>query len=133
MQGHAQIADAVESGALAGEELRKLVYDLTVRPDSPEQAGIELVDAMFMDPAGKDLARMIRRGIVTANDDAEVAPYDTPALVVHGTNDQSVPLALAERLASLGSNATLVAIEGAGHFVQIFHAERVARAAFAGG
>jgi pimeloyl-ACP methyl ester carboxylesterase len=131
VRGHAEIADALEAGTLAGAALRKLVYDVTVAPDPADAPGIELVDSMFLEPSGPDLARMIRRGLVTAEMDAALQPFSTPAVVVHGTDDRSVPLALAKELSALGSRATFLPIDGAGHFVQIFHPARVAAAVFA--
>ena len=44
-----------------------------------------------------------------------------PWLVVHGTADETVPLAEGERLASLGGNARLLAVQGAGHTFGAVH------------
>jgi 3-oxoadipate enol-lactonase len=49
-----------------------------------------------------------------------------PALVVHGTSDAAIAIALAETLRDgLGGEATLVPIDGAGHASNLTHSEQV--------
>jgi pimeloyl-ACP methyl ester carboxylesterase len=51
---------------------------------------------------------------------------NVPALVVHGTADRAVPLALGEQLAAALPRSTLVRLEGAGHSPVLTHAPQVA-------
>ena len=61
-------------------------------------------------------------------DDLEVtdlAAIRCPTLVVHGTADQNVPLAMGELVANGVPGAGIVRIEGADHFMPVSHAEEV--------
>jgi pimeloyl-ACP methyl ester carboxylesterase len=52
------------------------------------------------------------------------AALATPVLVIHGTDDQVIPVARSEELARL-TRGTLVLVEGSGHEPQYRHADRV--------
>jgi 3-oxoadipate enol-lactonase len=55
-----------------------------------------------------------------------LAEITCPALVVHGTADAAIPLALAQALrAGLGGDAALVPVDGAGHASNLTHARLV--------
>ena len=43
-------------------------------------------------------------------------PLKTPQVLLHGTDDDTVPLKLSKRFAKASANAQLVALPGAGHF-----------------
>lgn len=64
-----------------------------------------------------------RRADLSGIDPAAVA---APALVVHGTDDRLVPLAIAEDLARRLPRAELVAIEGGSHMLPATHADALA-------
>lgn len=50
----------------------------------------------------------------------ELLPLGVPQIVIHGTDDDSVPYAMSERyVEAAGSEAELVTLEGAGHFEPI--------------
>ena len=49
----------------------------------------------------------------------------TPTLVVHGTHDSGVPVAYAKAAAKALPDATLLVVDGAGHWVQRDRPERV--------
>jgi hypothetical protein len=115
---HAGLVDALARGEIEGEARRELIRDVTVAPDEANEPGWTLVADMLCAPSGPDLARMVRREIASA--DASVEPFDTPALVVHGTEDRAAPFALGQGLAAVGSRATLVPFEGAGTSCRCF-------------
>jgi pimeloyl-ACP methyl ester carboxylesterase len=48
---------------------------------------------------------------------AALAGFTKPVLVLHGSRDSGVPLAAAERAARTAPNATLVVVDGAGHWL----------------
>jgi acetyl esterase/lipase len=52
-------------------------------------------------------------------DPARLPAPATPVVVVHGTDDQIVPLAVAESYAACHSSTRLVRVDGAGHFALI--------------
>jgi pimeloyl-ACP methyl ester carboxylesterase len=92
-------------------------------PDSDEEIrywvemGLETSPAVILDtveadgPDGEEERRLI-------------AALSHPVLVIHGTNDQVIPLARSEALAQL-TGGTLAVIEGAGHEPQYRHADKV--------
>jgi pimeloyl-ACP methyl ester carboxylesterase len=94
---------------------------------------VSRIDEMLLAPADVVLARQIRRGTLASEPAAAVSPYATRTTVVHGGDDRAVPRALGEELAALGRHASFVPFEGAGHFVQLFHAARLAELAFRAG
>lgn len=125
VEQHLALATALEQGAIRGVELRQLVHDLVIAPDSATAEDSLLIESMFLAPEASALARFIRRG-TTASGSAGVRAYDTPSVVIHGTEDRATPFSLGEELASLGSCSRLVPLDGTGHLSQIFQAERVA-------
>lgn len=74
------------------------------------------------------LLRYVRRSILEARALAPaVAAVRAPVLQLHGTADDEVAFAKAERLARELHDTRLVAFEGAGHFVMNDEPERLAR------
>ena len=46
----------------------------------------------------------------------DLLPLKTPQVLLHGTDDDTVPFELSEQFANASANARLVAVRGAGHF-----------------
>lgn len=46
---------------------------------------------------------------------SEIGAYEGPVLIIHGTEDKTVPFSYSERAAQVYSNVKLIAVEGAGH------------------
>ena len=66
------------------------------------------VVARFADGAPLDVASPIRR-----------APLDVPVLLIHGTDDDTVPASMSEAFAAKGGDVTLSVRPGEGHFEHI--------------
>ena len=45
----------------------------------------------------------------------EIGAYEGPVLIIHGTEDKTVPFSYSERAAQVYSDVKLIAVEGAGH------------------
>ncbi|MEC7819715.1 MAG: alpha/beta hydrolase [Pseudomonadota bacterium] len=69
----------------------------------------------------KDQAPAIARGILPDRYDnvAAIRRVSEPVLLLHGTEDDVVPIAAGEELAKAAPNATLVRLTGAGHEVDL--------------
>ena len=68
-----------------------------------------------------DQAPNIARGILPDRYDnvAAIRRVSEPVLLLHGTEDEVVPIAAGEELAAASPNATLVRLKGAGHHVDL--------------
>lgn len=83
--------------------------------DLVRAAELRLSDGAVHDFLGGDPATVPDR-YATA-DPVRLAPAGVPTVLVHGTDDESVPLELSERYAAAaGEHASLVALPGTGHF-----------------
>ncbi|MCX7598376.1 MAG: alpha/beta fold hydrolase [Armatimonadetes bacterium] len=88
---------------------------LLVRLSDPEAAPPMLPDGT-RDLGGIAIGPDLLESLATTVPVKEVAAYTGPALIVHGTNDQAVPLSHAhEYRCVLGHRATLHLVEGADH------------------
>ncbi|MCB9881848.1 MAG: alpha/beta fold hydrolase [Planctomycetes bacterium] len=72
-------------------------------------------------PIGRNLEEDRMRNADLLDVERATAELALPIVFVHGTEDESVPFAEAERLAAAQPNARLEAIEGAGHTFGIVH------------
>lgn len=77
------------------------------------------------------LARALRRGARLRSGAEVVRPFETPTLVLHGTDDLAVPASLSERFLTLGSRVQRVLLDGAPHALQFTNTTEVARYIFA--
>jgi pimeloyl-ACP methyl ester carboxylesterase len=60
----------------------------------------------------------------------DLAAIHCPTLVLHGTADRNVPIAMGELVASGVPGAEIVRFEGADHFMILSHAEEIMRVLF---
>ena len=69
----------------------------------------------------RDVAPSIARGVLPDrwDNEAAIASVSEPVYLFHGTNDQVVPFAAAQRLKAASGRATLVTVTGAGHEVDL--------------
>lgn len=121
-----QGADALASGALPRDAFTASVADSAFAGD--DTPGLRERVAMTLGRYPDDrLLRALR--LVAAIEPAArwVQPFDVPTVVVHGERDGSVPLALGERLASLGSRTELQIWPDVGHMLPLTQPERIAR------
>jgi pimeloyl-ACP methyl ester carboxylesterase len=58
----------------------------------------------------------------------EAAPFRTPATILHGRGDTSVPFECGEELARLGRSTRIVAIDTSSHMLPLTHVDLVASA-----
>jgi 2-hydroxymuconate-semialdehyde hydrolase len=100
---------------LVTDELAKLRYEASIRPGFQESFG-----AMFPAPRQASVDAMASR-----EDDIRAIAQQT--LVVHGREDQVIPLSNSLRLASLIPRAQLHVYPQCGHWTQIEHAARFAQ------
>ncbi|OXR43652.1 2-hydroxymuconate semialdehyde hydrolase [Nocardia cerradoensis] len=96
----------------ATDELAELRYRASVRPGVHESYA-----AMFPEPRQHKVAEM-------AVSEHEIAELQHQTLIVHGRDDQVIPLSNSHRLLDLIPNSQLHAFARCGHWVQIEHTER---------
>ena len=101
--------------ALVNDELARLRYAASIRPGFQES-----FSAMFPAPRQRWVDAM-------ASDEAAIARIPQHTLVVHGREDQVIPLSNSQRLASLISRSQLHVFGQCGHWTQIEHAVRFAQ------
>jgi len=101
--------------ALATEELAKLRYEASIRPGFQESFA-----AMFPAPRQRWVDAM-----ASAESDIRALPHET--LVIHGREDQVIPLANSLTLAQWIANCQLHVFGHCGHWTQIEHSERFNR------
>ena len=101
--------------ALVNDELARLRYAASIRPGFQES-----FSAMFPAPRQRWVDTM-------ASDEAAIARIPQHTLVVHGREDQVIPLSNSQRLASLIPRSQLHVFGQCGHWTQIEHAARFAR------
>jgi 2-hydroxymuconate-semialdehyde hydrolase len=101
--------------SLATDELARLRYEASIRPGFQES-----FSAMFPAPRQRWVDAMASR-----EDDIRRLPHQT--LVLHGREDQVIPLQTSLTLATLIPRAQLHVFGQCGHWTQIEHAARFAR------
>ena len=100
---------------LVNDELAKLRYEASVRPGFQES-----FSAMFPAPRQRWVDAMASR-----EEDIRALPHET--LVIHGRDDQVIPLSNSILLADWISRSQLHVFGRCGHWTQIEHAARFAR------
>jgi len=100
---------------LVNDELAELRYRASIRPGFQES-----FSAMFPAPRQRSVD-----ALCSPEDQIHALTHET--LVIHGREDQVIPLATSLRLASLIPNAQLHIFGKCGHWTQIEHAARFAR------
>lgn len=111
---------------LLGQGLRDIVRNPTERTPA-------LVDAVRAEAARPDAyvafgqwqRDQVLPGRLRTNYTDRLGEIRTPTLVVHGTHDSGVPVARARAAADALPDATLLVVEGAGHWVQRDRPDRV--------
>jgi 2-hydroxymuconate-semialdehyde hydrolase len=101
--------------SLANDELAKLRYEASIRPGFQESFA-----AMFPAPRQRWVDAMASKV-----EDIKALPHET--LVIHGREDQVIPLDTSLTLAQWIPNAQLHVYGKCGHWTQIEHAARFAR------
>lgn len=101
--------------ALITEELTELRYRASVRPGYQES-----FSAMFPAPRQRWVDAMV-------SPDEAIRGITQPTLIVHGRDDQVIPLANSYRLLELIDNAQLHVFGRCGHWTQIEHAADFSR------
>ena len=100
---------------LVNDELAQLRYEASIRPGFQESFA-----AMFPAPRQRWVDAM-----ASADDAIAAIPHET--LIVHGRDDQVIPLATSLRLSNLISRSQLHVFGRCGHWTQIEHSARFAR------
>lgn len=101
--------------SLVNDELAQLRYQASIRPGFQES-----FSAMFPAPRQRSIDAL-------ASPEAEIAQLAHQTLVIHGREDQVIPLATSLKLAQLIPNAQLHVFGKCGHWTQIEHSARFAR------
>ncbi len=101
--------------ALVSDELAQLRYEASIRPGFQESFA-----AMFPAPRQRWVDAMASR-----EDDIRALPHET--LVIHGRDDQVIPLSTSTTLAQLISRSQLHVFGRCGHWTQIEHTARFVR------
>lgn len=101
--------------SLVTDELAELRYQASIRPGFQESFA-----AMFSPPRQCGVDDL-------ASDEADIRALPHETLVIHGREDQIIPLEASLTLARLISNSQLHVFGHCGHWTQIEHAERFAR------
>jgi 2-hydroxymuconate-semialdehyde hydrolase len=100
---------------LVNDELARLRYEASIRPGFQESFA-----AMFPAPRQRWVDAM-------ASDEADIARIAQQTLVIHGREDQVIPLSNSLRLSGLIPRSQLHVFGQCGHWTQIEHAARFAR------
>lgn len=101
--------------SLVNDELAELRYRASIRPGFQES-----FSAMFPAPRQRSIAAL-------ASPEAEIAKLPHETLVIHGREDQVIPLSTSLKLSQLIPNAQLHVFGKCGHWTQIEHSVRFAR------
>ena len=101
--------------SLVNDELAELRYRASIRPGFQES-----FSAMFPAPRQRSIAAL-------ASPEAEIAKLPHQTLVIHGREDQVIPMATSLKLSTLIPNAQLHVFGKCGHWTQIEHSARFAR------
>ena len=100
---------------LVNDELAELRYRASIRPGFQES-----FSAMFPAPRQRGI-----QGLCSPEDQIRTLPHET--LVIHGREDQVIPMSNSLKLASLIPNSQLHIFGKCGHWTQIEHSARFAR------
>lgn len=101
--------------SLVTDELAQLRYQASIRPGFQES-----FTAMFPTPRQRSIAAL-------ASPESDIATLPQQTLVIHGREDQVIPMATSLKLARLIPNAQLHVFGKCGHWTQIEHSARFAR------
>lgn len=101
--------------SLVSDELAELRYRASIRPGFQES-----YSRMFPVPRQRSVDAL-------CSEDNAIRALPHPTLVIHGREDQVIPLATSLKLSSLIPNAQLHVFGKCGHWTQIEHAARFAR------
>ncbi|WP_295682887.1 alpha/beta fold hydrolase [uncultured Nevskia sp.] len=101
--------------SLVNDELAQLRYQASIRPGFQES-----FSAMFPVPRQRSIDAL-------ASAEADISQLAHQTLVIHGREDQVIPLATSLKLAQLIPNAQLHVFGKCGHWTQIEHSARFAR------
>lgn len=125
----ADLAAALRGGAMTPEALFGQVVDGCIPPAERDDEAEQYLRGLFVDVGAERTARLMAQAAWLVD---AVAPFSTPAIVLHGKSDQFIPFASAEALAALDPQAQLHPLETSSHFLPLSHSERVAQAVFGG-
>lgn len=98
--------------SLVTDELARLRYEASVRP------GVQEAYAAMFPPPRQDGIRAM------ASDERDIAGISQEALIIHGLEDQVIPVSSSERLLRLIPNSQLHIFRKCGHWTQIEHNQR---------
>jgi 2-hydroxymuconate-semialdehyde hydrolase len=101
--------------SLISDELVRLRYETIAQPETRA-----LYEAAFTEPLQQHIEQM-------ALSDEELASITIPTLLIHGAEDQVVPLQTSLKLVHLLAKADLVVFGACGHWTQIERSEDFAR------
>lgn len=127
-QGFVDFAQAMESGQLPKAPAIAAFIERAEGPEASEDVRHDL-EAMVSRESFDRLLRAVWR-LTRIGPDRWAAPFDTPALLLHGEQDQSVPFELGEKLAELSRNGELRRLKTRSHMLPVSHPDRIARAVF---
>lgn len=104
------------------DESAELIADIIIGRDWP---GAEQWKQRWKQKAAHDISTCF--DTLHGRDDIQprMSEIQVPALVIHGTADQAIPLARAEAMAAALPHSRLEVIEGAPHAANLTHPERV--------
>jgi pimeloyl-ACP methyl ester carboxylesterase len=127
--GRRALREQIANGEMAPADLAELFVSLQLGSHhAPEHAALlrRLLEQLSADRLLRSLGRANR----ASGADARVTGYAQPALVLHGTRDQAVPVELGRQLAAMGANARFVELDTDAHLLPLTHADEVARHVF---
>lgn len=102
----------VYNKALATKELAQIRYDASIQPGFQES-----FSAMFPEPRQKSVDAL-------AKNENRIPDINKPVLIVHGRDDQVIPLEASYKIFSLLDNAQLHIFGRCGHWTQIEHTDK---------
>lgn len=108
------IGTFVYDSARATDDLAKMRYEASIEPGFQES-----FSSMFPAPRQQWVESMARK-------DEEIKTIDKPTLIVHGREDQVIPVDNSYRLINLIENSQLHIFGKCGHWTQIEHADEFA-------
>lgn len=76
---------------------------------------LEDVPEVYTSPLGVQVGRIYWEDATSFDIYEVMQDYENPALIIHGTNDNIVPLSYAQRAAETMLNAEILVLQGAGH------------------